>query len=483
MSDQEVGDTDFGVQVGLGSLGNATSAAVGMIGAVILARILGPDGYGLYYVALGVANLFENPVNGWATACKKRLTETDFETREALGSVLVMTLALSIIGAPLAYFIVSQTTSNDILPLAVPVLFIPMSTYWALTRVLSGRSNFSLATWSTVAHTIFKTTGQLILVVLGFEVWGMIGGAAVGSILVIPIVYRWIGVQPVFPSRSSFASIGEFAKWSIPQGFVGTALSRMDVILLGWLGTSTIAGNYQVALKLTLPAVFISSVINSGLMARISNLESRSSQWDTDVTNALSLTSVLAVPIAFGALTIGEEVLVTIYSSQYSGAGSFLIGLAIYRLFVTLSSPLESVVVGLDYPRLSFYISLVRFVVNVTAGLLLWYLIGPIGIVVATVITQMLSYAIYIVAVWSLSNRTSYIPRPLLKQILAGAIMALSVWAGKLFIGAQEALSVILLVALGGITYSGLLLIISPFIRVTAKGIHTDLRSEYITSK
>jgi len=482
LSDQEVGDTDFGVQVGLGSLGNASSAVVGMIGAVILARVLGPDGYGLFYVTLGIANLFENPVNGWATACKKRLTETDFDAGEALGSVLVMTFVLSLVGAPFAYFTLSLTTTNEIIPLAVPILFIPMSTYWALTRILSGRSNFSLAAWSTVSHTLFKITSQVVLVVLGFDVWGMIGGAAVGSILVIPIVYRWIGVRPVFPSRSSFASIGEFAKWSIPQGFVGTALSRMDVILLGWLSSSAIAGNYQVALKLTLPAMFISSAINNGLMARVSNLESRGDYWSEDVTNALSLTSLLAIPIAFGAITIGEEVLVTIYSNQYAGAGSFLIGLAIYRLLVTVSSPLESVVVGLDYPRLSFYISLTRFVLNVTAGLILWYLIGPIGIVVATVIAQVLSYLMYVAAVRSLANRTAYIPQPLLKQILAGAVMALSVWVARQFVGAQEVLTVILLVALGAIVYSILLIVISPFIRVTAKGIYADLRSEYIMS-
>lgn len=483
MSDKEVGDTNFGVQVSLGSLGNATSAVVGMVGAIILARVLGPDGYGLFYVALGVANLFENPVNGWATACKKRLTEKDFDAEEVLGSVLVVTLVFSIIGAPLAYFTLSLTTTNEIIPLAVPSLFIPMSTYWALTRILSGRSNFSLAAWSTVSHTLFKITSQVALVVLGFDVWGMIGGAVVGSILIIPIVYRWIGVRPVIPSRSSFASIGEFAKWSIPQGFVGTALSRMDVILLGWLSSSAIAGNYQVAIKLTLPAMFISSAISNGLMARVSNLKSRGVNYSEDVRNSLCLTSLLAVPIAFGAITIGEEVLVTIYSSQYAGAGSFLIGLAIYRLLVALSSPLESVVVGLDYPRLSFYISLTRFVLNVTAGLILWYLIGPIGIVIATVITQLLSYLMYVAVVRSLINISSYIPQPLLKQLLAGVVMAFSVWLARQFAGVQATLTVILLVILGTVVYSILLIIISPFIRATAKGIYADLRSEYITSQ
>ena len=88
----------------------------------------------------------------------------------------------------------------------------------------------------------------------------------------------------------------------------------------------------------------------------------------------------------------------------------------------------------------------------------------------------------YVVAVRSLANRTAYIPQPLLKQILAGAVMALSVWVARQFVGAQEVLTVILLVELGAIVYSILLIVISPFIRVTAKVIYADLRSEYIVS-
>ncbi|MFC7166116.1 oligosaccharide flippase family protein [Halospeciosus flavus] len=177
---------------------------------------------------------------------------------EAVGSVFVVVIALAVVGVPVSYGILNVVTTNEILPLAVPLLFVPLATYRAFTTVLSGRANFALAEWALVANTTLKIVFQVAFVVLGFGIWGMVGGVAAGALLILPLVYRWIGVRPSIPSKDSLRSVARFSKWSIPRGFVGTGLSQMDVILLGWLAAAGAAGHYQVALKISMPAVFVS---------------------------------------------------------------------------------------------------------------------------------------------------------------------------------------------------------------------------------
>jgi O-antigen/teichoic acid export membrane protein len=481
MGDREVGDTKFGLQVSLGFVGEVATAAVGLVGSVILARSLGPSGYGLFYVALAVANFFENPVNGWAEACKKRLTETDFDEAEAMGSVLLVVMVMAVLGAPLAYVVLTLVSENPLLPLAVPILFVPMAAYWALKTVLTGRKNFSLSTWSKAVRTILKVLLQVGLVVLGLGVWGMVAGAALAALLTIPVVYRWIDVRPTIPSVDSLKSVAAFAKWSIPNGFVGTSLSKMDVVLLGWLATASAAGDYRVSLSLSMPAIFISGIIATGLMGRVSNLESRGAEWDEDLRNALSFSSILAIPLFVGSVVLGEILVVTVYSNQYAGAGLFLVGLTLYQLLVTQTAPRTSVIHGLDRPGTNFRISLAALVLNVCLGIGLLYLYGPIGIVVATVLTQAFVYLsrTYVVTKLVKEGEAILFTRPFLEQAGAGLVMGAMVWGGRQLLALDQWYAVVGLVGVGGVVYGVVLLAISSTLRVTARNIFSDFLNRY----
>lgn len=232
-----------------------------------------------------------------------------------------------------------------------------------------------------------------------------------------------------------------------------------------------------------MPAVFISGVIGSGLVGRVSNLASRNKEWHSDLRSSLSYGSILAVPIFFGSLVIGEELVTAVFGSDYAGGGVFLIGLAAYRLIETQTSPWRSTISGLDYPQLSFWISLVTFVANIALGVGLWYIYGAIGIVAATVITATLAYSVRVLAVRQLSTVDFIISRPFLEQLGAAIIMILvisliEIWLGKV----DGLLSLGLLLGVGGVIYIGVLLTFSRRLRQTAFAILDDFFEKYAPS-
>jgi O-antigen/teichoic acid export membrane protein len=254
----------------------------------------------------------------------------------------------------------------------------------------------------------------------------------------------------------------------------------MDTVLLGWLVTASVAGKYQVGIKLTMPAVFISGLISTGLMGRISNLESRERDWSDDLWNSLSYGSLLSVPIFFGSLVIGEELAVLVFGNQYSGAGIFVVGLALYRLIETQMSPLKSVIGGLNRPDITFRISSVTFLINVILGVGLWWIMGSVGIIAATVLASGVSYILTVISIRRITDIDFILTTPFLKQILSGTIMAVVVYAFKSLFGIPTQITIIGYLAIGGLVYMGLQVTLSPHLRTTAIGIWEDFQNKYV---
>lgn len=471
MKSNEIGDTDFLKQVSIGVIGKMVAIIVGFIGSIVLARIIGPSGYGIFYLSLSISYFIQNPLRGCAAACKKRLTETDFNSGEGIGLMFLAIFILGIVGVIITYITLDFITQNSLIPLIVPILFFPNSLYISLKVLLSGRSNFSLAMWSTVVRDVLKVIGQIVLVVIGFGVWGMVGGMIIGSLLTSPLIYRWIGIHPKIPSMKSIRSVANFAKWSIPQGLLGTGLSRIDILLLGWLASASVAGKYQIAFNLSVPAFLFAGVIGQGLMGRISNLESRNSTWDNDLREALSYISIPAVPIFFGSLVLSEPLVTTIYGDEYAGSGGFLIGIALYRLLETQTRPKSAAIDGLNHPKINFKISLSELILNIVFGVLFWYLYGPIGVVVATVFTQSIAYIARTVFVQRITGTYFIFTLPFLKQFFTGIIMAIIIIVGKTLIGVDYWYEVLVLINLGVIIYVLSLFIIIKQFRITVRKI------------
>ncbi len=472
-----IGDTDFGVQVGIGFVGRVVTMLVAFFGAILLARVLGPDGYGAFYILMAVVSILDNPVTGWANACRKRLTEAGFPSGEALGSTLLGVAISGLVVTAGAWLLspwIAAFTGEPRGWLLLSVLFAGMVLYVSTLEVLQASSNFGSGQWMMAGRDVVRVLAQVTLVLAGLGVGGMVGGMVVANLLIAPVVIYFLGIRPTFPSEEVIRAIWTFAKSSIPNGFVATAQNRMDTLLLGILATPGIVGNYEVALRLTTPAMFIAGVASSGLMGRISNRRSKQEDVYRDIQNNLSYVSVLAIPVFIGASIVGRPVVVTMFGGEYADAGVFVAGLALFHLFRSQKSVLISTLDGFDRPDLTLRISTIVFVLNIALGVGLFFAVGPVGVVIATVISEAAAYAGAARTVRSLVPSLSLLSRPLIEQGASGIVMGVVVY------GAREALPlrwwgyIIFIVGLGGIVYFITLVVISEQFRGTMRGISQD---------
>lgn len=472
----DIEESSFSLEVSKGLLARLTNAAIGFLGSIVFARVLGPEGYGAFFVVIAFVNLLNRPIIGWAEGCKKRFAEASFPSDEALGAGLLAAAVLSVVLIPSGLLLNDVTGLYDLSSLVVPFVafFVAISFYDTSATILSGRANFSTSQWTDTLRSILTTPSQLGLVLLaGMGTVGMVYGVTLATILVVPYTISKIGVRARFPSRQTIESVATYAKFSIPNRLLGETKSRLDVLLLAAVLSSSAVGKYQVALQLTIPAQLLGNLIAVGLMGRASYYWSTDNAEQTarDLSNSMAYASFLAIPIFFGSLAMPSDILVTVFGSQYTGVGLVLIGLALFRIINSQSVQLGSVVDGYNRPDIGTRVGVITLVVNVVLGLLLYTEFGILGVVFATVVAEAIGYTILVYYVKRDVSDFEILPGPLLHQFVAGLSMFAVV---ELVHSNLQTISVVTIggvVSMGALIYIGTLFLISNPFRETVLGI------------
>ncbi|WP_049971710.1 lipopolysaccharide biosynthesis protein [Haladaptatus cibarius] len=473
-----------------GTAAQFTMAAVGFAGTVIFARWLGPATFGGVYLLFAVAKIADRPMNGWSLAAKKRLSESDSLRPPAFGAQLLFNafwVALAVLAVLVAGDALRAYTGLALAPVLLVLLLATESMYETIESLVQGRGRISAATWNDTLRSVLTLPLQLWFVALpGIAGAGMVYGLAVASALTLPVIALFVSARPAIPSRTFLRSLGDYARYSVPTSVLGTTYDRLDVLLLGFLLGSASAGFYEVAWKLTLPAVFVADVAGRGLMATVSARHARSGDGEgnenengnesgnrnergigRDVSNTIAYAGILAVPIFFGSLALAESLVVTVYGPDFRNAAPLLIGLAGYRVVRSQSGPLVQAINGLDRPDVAMRLSAVAVAVNLVLGVLLTLRLGPIGVVIATIVAETLVYLGGFHFLRQTVSGLVPISRPMVEQVGAGLAMFAVVSTARASISVQSWVDLGVLVSVGGVVYVGLLLAVSPGVRHT----------------
>lgn len=477
----ETGEMNLGWETVKGTAGKFVQAAIGFVGTVIFARVLGPTSFGGFYLLFSLVVIADRPLRGFATAVRKRYSEAGARKGELAGGVVAVNLAAIAVMAAVVFPLggrLTAYTNVDGAALVFVALFASMAFLVPFQRMLAAEGWVAKKVWNDTLRSVLTLPLQLGFVLAGFGAAGMGYGLAAATLLVVPVALYFLRVRPARPTRETIQSLWSYARYSIPGGLVGKAYDRLDTILIGTILTTGAVGQYEVAYRLSLPATFVTGVVVSGLMPQVSNLHSRGEPVGTEVTNALSYVSILSIPIFFGALAIPDALVVTAYGPQYEAAGALLAGIALYHAVASQSGALVQTLGGLDRPDTVFRIKAATLLLNVVVGAVLVIEVGVLGAVIASILAETTRYLIAVRAVSDLAEGVDFLPRPLLEQVFAGLVMfgVVDLVASRVGIASFVELGAV--VGVGGVVYVAVLLATSRHLRVTILAVLSDAVGE-----
>ena len=450
-------------------------AVFGFGGVILFARVLGAAGLGTYYFGLALVMLTTRISTGIGTAVKKRTSETRSDPGTLLWTGLLLHIGVAI-GSVLVFLSLSPWLSGfvggtlEVKVLAISVAV--MGWFFVTKNAYEGLGRPSKGVWADAIRMVVTFAAQIVFLWLDYGVLGLFAGLVIGSLVVTIAMYIFTSVT-VTPSREpDFEAILGFARWSVPNNVMEDLHDRLDIIILTVLAGSSAAGVYEAAKRLTVPGVMVSLSVAEPLVVKVSGLNSQGRSEDVreNLEQAVAYAGIVAVPLLFGALAMGNPLMLSVYGDDFGGMGLVLAALALFQVFQVYRFPFRAATDGINQPDTNFRVNAVTVAINLGLSLSLVWDYGVLGVAVATVLTESLRFVFYqYLASTELGG--SVTPNPLSSQLVAGVAMyalirgvihipGISVW---------EPMILFLLIGVGGLVYFTLLIAIDHEIRQLAK--------------
>lgn len=380
--------TSLTSRVQSGVIWNAISVAStylsGLVRSIVMARLLAPDDFGLFGMALTVvAGLNALTTIGLDISVIKTKFKSDEELATHLDTIwtvdlirrLILAVMLALVAYPAARFYREERLYQILLLFSL----LPFIQGFQNIGLLIYRKqiDFRRIVWLELATNFFTAAATIVLVVWTRNVWALVLSQLVAAVIGVVLSYLFHPYRPrPALDKDAFSLALTFGKFAVLIGVLGYVMQMADNILLGRLYNAAVLGTYVIAYNLaTLPIHAITNVIVSvtfpayaeiaggsptiregpversaisegsseteplltrGLPQEIKRLENAFVRVFTNSSVLLALTTALL-------LLLGDEIVVLLYGEKWAAAGTALrvLSLLVFcRGYAALVSPL-----------------------------------------------------------------------------------------------------------------------------------------------
>ena len=358
----------------------SSSYLLGLVRSVIMARLLLAQDFGLFGMALtvvtGLGALTNIGLDISVIKTKFRNDEELFRHLDTIWTVdlvrrLMLTLLMLVLARPAANFY----GEAKVFDLLVLLSLLPLLQGFQNVGLMIYRKgvNFQKIVWLELSTNLLTAVATIALVLLTRNVWALVLSQLVSALIGVVLSYV---VHPYRPhprlDKNSLRLALGFGKHAFVLGVLGYVMIMADNILLGKLYSAAILGTYVIAYNLAvLPLHGISAVIVNVTFPAYAEISAGSSTIEKDspaveplltgerpsaissvteirrlehaFVRVFAISSTLLVLTTALLLLLGNEIIVFLYGTKLTAAGTILRILALLvfcKGHATLVSPL-----------------------------------------------------------------------------------------------------------------------------------------------
>jgi len=482
-----MGKTNITQQVISGSFWNFITSLIGRSGGliftIILARVLLPEKFGIYSLAISVALIFIaftdlginqtmiRYVSAEISKNKKKATAYFlylFKIKVILS--LVTTALLLILAYPLSMYIFKKPSLFPLfLILGIYTLILPLSGFFESFLYVRKKVNYL-----AVKEAIFQI-GKILLVIpififlsIKYHILGVISSLIIINLFVLLVLIYYTGkfspfifkkVKQDFDKKRILKFLAFISIASLSAIFY----SYIDILMLGVFVDELYIGLYRAAVALVFGIIGLLSFYNVLLPAF---MEVKKERLEQAFNKVLTYISILAIPAVFGLLVLGRYIIKFIYGESYLSSSLFLYILTPLIFLEIISALLASLFSVKEAPKYVTKVMVISTILNIilnyiliTSLLNISQLWATAGAAMATTISRVF----YFFGLLILTKKVTKVKTdftPMLKPLMASLVMSVSIISLGMLISDLTILSGILEFLVGVIIYFAILFLI-----------------------
>ena len=398
--------------------GSALSMITLGVGSIVVARLLGPEDYGLYGLSLIPLNIFGLFTDFGVSTALTRFSakfKSDNEPQRVAGmlkSAILFKLLLSTAIFILCLFF-SETLATQLLnrPSIAPLvrlasIAIPFQLLLGVAgSAFLGLDHMEHSASTTNVQSIVKAVFGPVLILLGFGVVGALMAydlsyaAAATSAIFILFFYHYRSLKCNIKGARATDTLNDLRvmlSYGFPlyvSGLLGSVVGQYQSVILAWLASNADIGNLNVATNFLALAGVISAP-TAMLFPAFSKLNSRSPDTRRLFELSVKYTSLLLIPMAVGIPLLSKDLILAVYGPSFAPSAPLLSTLAVGYLFAGIGSVvIGSLLTAAGEMKLIFMATLINLAIFVPLAPLLIWLLGVLGVVLAGLTSGLISLA------------------------------------------------------------------------------------------
>ncbi|MBT4277871.1 flippase [Candidatus Falkowbacteria bacterium] len=447
----------------------------------LIARNIGPELIGKYFFALSFTTIFSIFVDmGLSPILIREVAKYNEKAKKYFNNIVTLKLIFTVFTL-IAIFIVinlmgyDSFTKNLVYIASLVMLFDSLTlTFYALLR----------------SHQVLKF--EALGIILYQVITVILGGIIVLTVKSIPLligvlafssflnaVYSFTLAKRVSGIKFRLTIDKKFVKYAFViatpfflAGIFNRVYTHIDTILLSKLAGDIYVGWYGVANKFVFALQFIPSAFVASIYPAMSNyFEHSKEKLKETFERAMIYLMIISVPICFGAISLSEEIIISLYGTEFINSILPLNLLAVSLIFVFLYFPIGSLLNASNKQKRNTTNMGIAMLINVVLNLILIPKYNLAGAAIASIVSQGVMFGL---GLYYVNTVIKYNKKLLSIRMLQNIITASLMFAMVVFL--KGFISWIFIVPLAGLFYATFLFIIKGYSREDIKSLLKSVR-------
>jgi len=444
---------------------------IAFVGSIVVARILGPEEYGLASMALiypGIVVALASLGLGQALIRFSSAESVRGRVSEYIYSGLMITISTAVVSSLVVLVFASffaELLGRPGLSLGIRILslyVLSITLYSAFEAIFLGLGRYLDTAIASLVRVLTRVSIAVPLALLGFGytsvLWGLSAGYLAGTALYLALL-----LKRVPPSRPSLRKAWELLQYSLPLYIPTLIASPISQVVMGFLAlraSNFEIGNLSVANLLLTPIGILGSALGVAVFSSVPLLLDNDSRLREAVNKAVLYTNMIVVPLALGLAVVSKPATELLYGSSYTLTPLYLTLLLIPYIFQALAAGTITLYANtVGDTRFSGAIAVIDTAVRAPIAILLINEYGTLGYLITPMVVNPLMALVTIllgrrrynftpwmrknvsIALWTLLAFTPAITLSLKASWLLGAVayIAILTVSAKLFIEKRDA--------------------------------------------